>query len=287
MGSRKQSATADLGVQFVRQACAETSNIIRRQGKLVLAPPIQHVGIEAVDDDKDRSAWLIWGTTAATLCWAAFCGYFLTRKDFWGLNANEFGDLFAGAVAPVAFFWLAVTVFLQRNELRLQRKELRAQREEHKANRELQVPLRQRQDIEDHLDDLIRLIFSLRDHLKNQMGSPKTSQRNFAIAFAALNDHDPRNSDRLEILEHFLKMVEKMTLHAAAVADQHHTDEWFKKVVRELRAVHDSAKGLIKRLEASESARDFTRSYDFPVSDCQTKTSELIAKLEPNWHAEC
>lgn len=37
---------------------------------------------------------------------------------------NEFGDFLAGASAPLAFLWLALTVWLQSRELRLQRREL-------------------------------------------------------------------------------------------------------------------------------------------------------------------
>jgi hypothetical protein len=42
----------------------------------------------------------------------------------WNRSPNEFGDFLAGVFAPLAFLWLAVAVFVQREELSLQRVEL-------------------------------------------------------------------------------------------------------------------------------------------------------------------
>lgn len=53
------------------------------------------------------------------------------------MEPNELGDLFAGFFAPLAFIWLASTVFIQANELAAQREELAATREELRENRKV------------------------------------------------------------------------------------------------------------------------------------------------------
>jgi len=52
-------------------------------------------------------------------------------------TANEWGDYFAGFVAPLALVWFIGTLLLQRKELALQRDELVLQREEMKLTREV------------------------------------------------------------------------------------------------------------------------------------------------------
>lgn len=48
---------------------------------------------------------------------------------------NQWGDYFAGSVAPLAFIWFIATLHLHRKELSLQRCELELQREEMAASR--------------------------------------------------------------------------------------------------------------------------------------------------------
>ncbi len=50
-------------------------------------------------------------------------------QAFWRAPPNEFGDALAGIFAPLAFLWLVVATFLQRDELQAQRKELEQNRE--------------------------------------------------------------------------------------------------------------------------------------------------------------
>ncbi|MCW1754632.1 hypothetical protein [Rhizobium acaciae] len=86
------------------------------------------------------------GCGAVTVLWliAAFCiGYFAhspmddpsCKETFSCLTASEWGDFLAGAFAPVAFFWLVITVWIQSDELREQRKELALTRKEFELNR--------------------------------------------------------------------------------------------------------------------------------------------------------
>ncbi len=51
------------------------------------------------------------------------------------LQANEVGDLIAGAFAPLAFVWLATAVLIQAQELRATREELALTREEYSMSR--------------------------------------------------------------------------------------------------------------------------------------------------------
>jgi len=52
------------------------------------------------------------------------------RHSLPNLPINEWGDFFAGAVAPLAFFWLVLGYFQQGEELRLNTEALKSQQEE-------------------------------------------------------------------------------------------------------------------------------------------------------------
>lgn len=73
-------------------------------------------------------AWLI------TVLWIIAGALYVKLNDGWQffvrLQPNDLGSWFSGLFAPLAFFWLIVGYYLQRQELYLQRKELRLQREE-------------------------------------------------------------------------------------------------------------------------------------------------------------
>ncbi|WP_072387013.1 hypothetical protein [Hyphomicrobium sp. CS1BSMeth3] len=67
-----------------------------------------------------------------TVIWIACVTFYTWRlapTSIWSLNPNELGDFAAGAAAPLAFLWLVVAVFLQKEELALQRRELELSRE--------------------------------------------------------------------------------------------------------------------------------------------------------------
>ncbi|MGI3163951.1 hypothetical protein [Pseudooceanicola sp. 200-1SW] len=49
--------------------------------------------------------------------------------EFWSLPLNSMGDALAGLAASLAFLWLIVTAFIQKNELKEQRAELELARE--------------------------------------------------------------------------------------------------------------------------------------------------------------
>ncbi|ODS02114.1 hypothetical protein AUC71_02295 [Methyloceanibacter marginalis] len=63
---------------------------------------------------------------AATVLWFGFLAVYLgyNLRDVFGLEPDAFGDFLAGWFAPPAFFWLMITVWLQREELAAQREEL-------------------------------------------------------------------------------------------------------------------------------------------------------------------
>jgi hypothetical protein len=68
-----------------------------------------------------------------TLIWLAGVGLFLSTshsiEEIKTMKLNEFGDFLAGFSAPLAFLWLIVAVFMQRQELQLQRLELEHSRD--------------------------------------------------------------------------------------------------------------------------------------------------------------
>lgn len=83
---------------------------------------------DSQDDDRTPPA-LIAGYVLTALWAAVLAAYLLLGgaskwKSLLASPPNEFGDFLAGAFAPLAFLWLALTVWLQSRELRLQRKEL-------------------------------------------------------------------------------------------------------------------------------------------------------------------
>ncbi|WP_298822713.1 hypothetical protein [uncultured Roseibium sp.] len=53
------------------------------------------------------------------------------------LKINELGDFLSGLFSPIAFLWLIITMFMQKNELELQRKSVDAQLEEMKETRKI------------------------------------------------------------------------------------------------------------------------------------------------------
>lgn len=55
---------------------------------------------------------------------------YIKRATLSGLEVNEWGDFFAGAVAPLAFFWLVLGYIQQGEELRLNTEALKAQHNE-------------------------------------------------------------------------------------------------------------------------------------------------------------
>jgi type VI protein secretion system component VasK len=72
--------------------------------------------------------WVGWLGTALWLLVAAFI---VTPKwpELASASPNTIGDTLAGFVAPLAFLWLIVATWLQRQELSLQRKELAESRQ--------------------------------------------------------------------------------------------------------------------------------------------------------------
>lgn len=72
-----------------------------------------------------RSRLLRWGVSATFLWLLSILIYLAAFANTSDLKSpNLFGDFLAGVFAPVAFFWLIVTVLMQSRELRLQRREL-------------------------------------------------------------------------------------------------------------------------------------------------------------------
>lgn len=73
-----------------------------------------------------RRSRLLRVATAVTVSWLILVVFYsVVFSDFRKLSEpNHFGDFLAGVFAPVAFFWLIVTVLMQSRELALQRREL-------------------------------------------------------------------------------------------------------------------------------------------------------------------
>ena len=74
-----------------------------------------------------------WIHIAVSLLWVLLMGLVWLNTHPFTIEANEVGDFLSGAFAPLAFYWLIVGYYLQRQELMLQRKELALNREQLKA----------------------------------------------------------------------------------------------------------------------------------------------------------
>ena len=83
------------------------------------------------DAPTDSDGTLLTWAKALSTIWLFSLAVFVAVKwqKITSLEPNEVGDYLAGAFAPLAFSWLVVAVFLQREELQAQRKELEQNRE--------------------------------------------------------------------------------------------------------------------------------------------------------------
>ena len=73
---------------------------------------------------------LLGSTVSAIWCLGFVALLFYKRNTLGSLTLNEWGDFFAGAMAPLALFWLVMGYLQQGEELRLNTDALRAQQEE-------------------------------------------------------------------------------------------------------------------------------------------------------------
>ena len=215
------------------------------------------------------------------LVWVVFTLLFAwfrpEKKSFWALSLNEYGDFFAGFFAPLAFGAVAVAVVLQRFELQAQRMELQ-------QTRELQVPERQKEQINDHMADLFRLMFQLKEMMRQQRGRNPGAGDSFTGMYTALGDHVPIPSNRLDAFNGYLSMITKMYGVAVEVAEESGNEEWFIDVRRKLTSIGDSLQDLDALMDASREARFAIQSYRDLVKVCvrdTTKLSELLRMHSP------
>lgn len=102
------------------------------------------MGDEAPHQPRPKpSKWLMWIGVGITVVYLVCVGW-LTATRFEALLAlapNEWGDFLAGAFGPLAFLWLVLGYFLQRDELRYSAEALWLQSEELKNSVEQQRAL--------------------------------------------------------------------------------------------------------------------------------------------------
>lgn len=98
---------------------------------------VDHASMAKTDELKDLptikpSNGLIISSALITALWlTSITGYAYSKwPAFLTMKMNELGDFFAGAFAPLAFFWLVVAVVLQQKELVNSRKVLALQAKE-------------------------------------------------------------------------------------------------------------------------------------------------------------
>jgi hypothetical protein len=95
--------------------------------------------------DRHKSKFtLFWGAMILTVGWFVFSvwllffrsncktveGQDICSSNWSTLQLNELGDFFAGTFSGLAFLWVIVAVFMQRDELKLQRQEMGLAREQ-------------------------------------------------------------------------------------------------------------------------------------------------------------
>ncbi|MGD2168515.1 MAG: hypothetical protein PVF63_10445, partial [Gammaproteobacteria bacterium] len=86
-------------------------------------------------------SWLLWLGLAVTVVWSllglAYIFGALGWDQFIGLGPDQLGSFLEGSFAPLAFLWLVIGYFLQREELRQNTEAMRAQ------SREIQLSVEQ------------------------------------------------------------------------------------------------------------------------------------------------
>lgn len=96
------------------------------------------------------------------------------------LSLNEVGDFFAGAFAPLAFIWLAGTVYIQTRELEAQRRELR-------ENRKVNAATRDHVQAQAESMNQQALILGQQRHEQERQFNKTSQERNVAQLVAILN----------------------------------------------------------------------------------------------------
>jgi hypothetical protein len=147
-----------------------------------------------------------WAIILSVLWVIGSIGYLILCWPIEGLKPNEFGDFLAGGAAPLAFFWLVLGYFLQRQELTLQREELKLQREEtarlaNEANR--QANLIAQNELHMRRDLMIRqLEFVV---LKSSYAAAKVYE-SMRVAHPTMKDMWERQyvQGQSEVFEHFI-----------------------------------------------------------------------------------
>ncbi len=103
--------------------------------------------MERRSDDSEKWPVALWIGVLLTVIWFAILAAYAVQSEiavpgtqqtasttpeaathwhkFWHNSPDAFGNALAGAFAPLAFLWLVVATFIQKDELRLQVKELR------------------------------------------------------------------------------------------------------------------------------------------------------------------
>jgi hypothetical protein len=140
--------------------------------------------------------------------WSAISANYLSCRSL-----NELGDFLAGAFAPLAFVWVAGTVFIQSRELAAQRKELALTRQEYTLSRNImqkELTIRNQKEndeaIEIHIDN-IESILSRFDLYLNIEGEIYSGLADLNLAemesrekkFAALNQRLSSLIDQIEV----------------------------------------------------------------------------------------
>jgi hypothetical protein len=81
-----------------------------------------------------KANWRIWLGLCLTASWLSLGLVYITSVVGWSnfayMPADNLGSFFEGAFAPLAFLWLVIGYFLQKNELEQNTRALRAQAEE-------------------------------------------------------------------------------------------------------------------------------------------------------------
>lgn len=132
--------------------------------------------------------------------WSSISANYLSCRSL-----NELGDFLAGAFAPLAFIWVAGTVFIQSRELAAQRNELELTRKEYALSRDImqkELKIRNQKEndeaIEIHLENIESILcrFDLYLNIEGQIYSSlsdlrfseiETRERRFAILHQRLS----------------------------------------------------------------------------------------------------
>jgi hypothetical protein len=194
------------------------------------------------------------------LVWVS--GLYLRWNKFEKLKWNEIGDTAAGFASPLAFLWLVVGYYLQREELALQRKELKENRtvlSEQKEQMALQADAISANEQHARRDTFFRMLDFVRHEMAMRAAHLYANLRSASVVkFADAPDFLNNEMNRYLQGDH---------------------DLFFRVFPRQLAEIDRHARGMVARRTAA-SKGDETPSEAEIILHKMSENSEIVSSMQ-------